>query len=411
MSAVAAEPATVADEQAARPRRRRWPVRVLLGVVLLLAATPLALGWVFAGVVLTPEGQAERPLDGEVLAVDDGAAVLPDTADARLAVVGLQTADGYWQLTGTARPVPCPSGPSGADTCVARTAVPLAGDEVPRPGAARLDVAAWPDDPSVLGGSRTTVDGPGGSELPAWLFPARPAGGAPASGTWVVYAHGRSASLAEALRAVDVVTAAGHPALVVSHRGDGLAGDPADGVGGFGTREWPDLDAAVAAALDRGATDVVLWGTSQGAALAARVLEAGEHAGAVRAAVYDSPLLSLERTLELQAANRGIPTALLRSTTVDAALWWAGLRGDLDTDAAEHADRAAGWSRPTLVLHGTEDDQVPADISRRIAELADPATVEVALLPGVGHVRGWNADPEGYAEQVRAFLADALAGG
>ncbi|TFV47856.1 prolyl oligopeptidase family serine peptidase [Blastococcus sp. TF02A_35] len=393
--AAAERPAT-----AGPARRRRWPLRVGIALVVLLAAAPLVLGWVFAGVVLAPEGQAERPLEGTVLAAGDGAVVLPDEPDARLAVVGLQTGDGYWQLAGAVREVDCPD---GSGTCVRRQAAPLTDRVSPAAGPARLDAAAWPDDPAVLGGTATTV----GADLPAWSFPAR----GPASGTWVVYAHGRSAALAESLRFVDLLTSAGHPVLVTSHRGDGIAPDPADGVGGFGTREWPDLDAAVGAALDRGAEDVVLWGTSQGAALAAGVLERGEHADAVRAVVYDSPLLSLERTLEQQAANRGIPTALLRSTSVDAALVWAGLRGDLDAGAAEHAERAAAWSHPTLVLHGADDDQVPASVSRRVAALADPDLVRVEVLPGVGHVRGWNTDPDGYAATVTAFLAQALGRG
>jgi alpha-beta hydrolase superfamily lysophospholipase len=397
-----APPATGAP----RRRRRRWVVRIGIGVLVLLAALPLVLGWVFAGAVLAPEGQADRPLASSVLAAGGGSVVLADEPDARLTVVGLQTADGYWQLTGPARPASCPDGSGG---CVERRTTVLAGSGSPAPGPARLDTAAWPDDPTVLGGARATIEGPDG-DLPAWVFPARPQDGAPVRDTWVVYAHGRSASLAESLRFVDVLTAAGYPVLVTSHRGDGIAPDPAGGVGGFGTREWPDLDAAVAAALDRGAADVVLWGTSQGAALAARQLESGAHADAVRAVVYDSPLLGLEQTLELQAGNRGIPTALLRSTSVDAALWWAGLRGHLDAGAAEHADRAGSWDRPTLVLHGEQDDQVPVGISRRIAALADPDLVRVELLPGVGHVRGWNADPEGYEETVTGFLAGALAG-
>lgn len=407
MSAGTASP-VVADPptRPRRRRRRRFLVRALVVVLVLVAATPLVLGWVFAGVVLTPEGQADRPLEDAVLAASGNSVVLADEPDARLAVVGLETGDGYWQLTGAVRTVDCPS---GSGECVERRTTPLAGAAAPSVGPARLDAAAWPADPTLLGGSATTVDGPEGA-LPAWVFPARPAAGVQPSDTWVVYAHGRSASLAESMRFVDVVTAAGYPALVVSHRGDGIAADPADGVGGFGTREWPDLDAAVASALDRGAADVVLWGTSQGAALAARELEVGEHADAVRAAVYDSPLLSLERTLELQAEKRGIATPLLRSTTVDAALWWAGMRGDLDRDAAEHADRAGSWTRPTLVLHGTDDDQVPSGISRRIAELADPGVVRVELLTGVGHVRGWNSDPAAYAATVTGFLRTALAG-
>lgn len=402
MTPVAAVDRPVTEVPARRRGRRRWLVRGGVALVLLVVALPLVLGWVFAGIVLTPEGQATRPLEGSVLAVGDDSVVLPAEPDARLPVVGLQTDDGYWQLTGPAVALRCPD---GSGECVERDVTRLDGAGSPTPGPARLDAAAWPDDPAVLGGTAISVDGPDG-ELPAWLFPARSA----ASDTWVVYAHGRSAALAESLRYVDLLTAAGYPVLVTSHRGDGLAPDPADGVGGFGTREWPDLDAAVAEALDRGAEDVVLWGTSQGAALAARQLEKGEHADAVRAVVYDSPLLGLEWTLELQAANQGIPSGLLRSTSVDAALWWAGLRGDLDADAAEHAERADAWSRPTLVIHGSDDDQVPATISRRIAELADADLVQVEVLPGVGHVRGWNADPQGYAATVTAFLDRALRG-
>ena len=56
-----------------------------------------------------------------------------------------------------------------------------------------------------------------------------------------------------------------------------------------------------------------------------------------------------------------------------------------------------------LVIHGTDDLTVPFQTSRRFA-LARPDLVQLVAVPGAGHARSWNRDPEAYAFAVGGFL-------
>lgn len=237
---------------------------------------------------------------------------------------------------------------------------------------------------------------PSPTTLPAWWLPASP-------DRAVVYVHGRGATRAEGADLARVAREAGWSVLLTSHRGDGLAPDPADGVAGFGTREWPDLDAAVRWLADAGVEQVVLAGTSQGAMVAAAWWEQvgrGAWSDVVTGAVFDSPLLSLTATLRQQAGNRSIPAPLVRPI-VTATKAWAWALGDLDAAAAEPLFRAEDWRLPTLLLHGRHDDQVPASIAVEFAEDAPDARLE---LFDAGHVASFDADPVRWTQAVARFL-------
>jgi acetyl esterase/lipase len=60
-----------------------------------------------------------------------------------------------------------------------------------------------------------------------------------------------------------------------------------------------------------------------------------------------------------------------------------------------------------LILHGTADDVVPIDFSRRYAQAADAAgdTVELIELPGTGHMEYLDPSSEAHATLYRWLLA------
>ena len=68
--------------------------------------------------------------------------------------------------------------------------------------------------------------------------------------------------------------------------------------------------------------------------------------------------------------------------------------------------RLAEISAPTLVIHGTEDQMLPVDNARHIAERIPGARLEI--LEGVGHAFWWER-PERSAELVRELAASAAA--
>ena len=69
----------------------------------------------------------------------------------------------------------------------------------------------------------------------------------------------------------------------------------------------------------------------------------------------------------------------------------------------DHVRQAASFTTPMLVIHGTDDLTVPFETSRRFA-LARPDLVQLVAVPGTGHARSWNRDPDVYAFAVEGFL-------
>jgi fermentation-respiration switch protein FrsA (DUF1100 family) len=60
-----------------------------------------------------------------------------------------------------------------------------------------------------------------------------------------------------------------------------------------------------------------------------------------------------------------------------------------------------------LVIHGTDDETVPFQVSEDLAA-ARPDLVRLFIVPGAGHVRGWNVGPQPYERAVTDFLSDVL---
>ncbi len=222
--------------------------------------------------------------------------------------------------------------------------------------------------------------------------------------TWLVAAHGKGAEPNEFSRMAPVAVALGMPTLAIRYRGD-VDSPPADnGRVGFGSTEWPDLDAAVRYAVAHGAEHVVLMGASMGGAIVASYLRHAKDTSVVTAVVLDSPALSLQRTVEWGAAQIAFPGGL----SLPAPVTWGAerltsWRFGLDWHATDYVSDTRWADRPTLVFHGDADTTVPIATSREFAA-ADPQ-VTLIETPGAEHVASWNVDPMRYENALRDFLA------
>ncbi len=388
------------DDSAAPPRRRRGRVlvRLLLAVVLLAVVLFAGASWYFAGQIRSAALQVapyDPAPDLRIVGVGSGAVTLVPVGETPTSlasddVYGLSWPGGFGRLghleSTRGREVT-------RDLDVLQGSPPSAGD------LASFLRDAYPAASvgSLLGATVSTVDyGSPAGRFAAWYVPGR-------GTTWAVMVHGRGATRSELLRLMSDTTALGLPSLDLTYRHDP---DNGGGLARFGQTEWRDLEAGVRYALDHGATQVVLAGTSMGGAIVASFLQHSSLADHTAAVVLDSAALDFDAVIRHGAAQRRLPVlgTPIPGVLVGAAERVAARRYDLDLDALDYLADPGWLTVPALVLQGTSDDTVPASVATRLAR-ERPDQVQLHLVPGAEHVGSWNEDPDRYDGWVRDFLA------
>jgi alpha-beta hydrolase superfamily lysophospholipase len=388
-----------------RPVRRgrrwwRW-FRGLLVVIVVLALVVFAGGgWYFSEQIRRDALRVDEPLPSEyphkVVAVGDETltfALGEDPPDDLLSseILGVVWEGGYGQVGA----VISRDGTSVARTFTPITGMPAVGEEV------ALDAFAFPSDPEAVGIAwEEVVYESGVGPAAAWYVPGE-------RSTWAIFVHGRGAHPGEALRALPTFVEAGFPALLITYRNDEGATKAGDRLARFGATEWEDLDGAVRYTLEAGAEDVVLIGYSMGGAIVASFLLHSGFAAEAEAAILDAPALDLGAMVDARAADTDLP---LVSMPVPAPLTWtakwiASLRFGFDWGEIDYVARAGEFTTPMLIIHGTEDDDVPISVSEEFTDAAPAGLVTLVPFEGAGHVRAWNTDPEGYRRVLEDFLA------
>ncbi|RKN42450.1 alpha/beta hydrolase [Streptomyces hoynatensis] len=239
------------------------------------------------------------------------------------------------------------------------------------------------DPHEALGIGYTDVRIPGErGELPAWFVPAP-------RDTWVIALHGLGSTREHPLNVLPLLHRLQFPVLLPDYPAEGL-----------GAAEWPDADAAVRYAVSYGARRVVCYGWSVGGAMAMHAAARSPLRERIAGLVLDSPVLDPAATVRALAARRGVPWPL-HSLAVRAAR--DGLRPGAGGPPAANLTRPGGSPVPVLVFHGPDDGIAPWDASRELAG-RHPETTTLHTVAGAGHAAMWNADPEGYEEQLRRFL-------
>jgi pimeloyl-ACP methyl ester carboxylesterase len=147
---------------------------------------------------------------------------------------------------------------------------------------------------------------------------------------------------------------------------------------------------------------VVLYGVSMGAGAA---LLAARETPAVAAVVADSPFLNIEHTV---VHHVKLIFGLPRFPFASALLWFLERRGgfvredfDLEAAAADLGDR------PVLVIAGGEDQRMPPDLQRRVAEASKSPLSGFLIVDGAGHGAAYRVATEPYKKAVMEFLERA----
>ncbi|MCS7479928.1 alpha/beta hydrolase family protein [Umezawaea endophytica] len=383
------------ESPSARPRRRRRiVVLTTLGVVvvlLLLCGAVLGGGWYYSGQLLEPANSRPGYPDtsaGGTGGADQPSVLLEQSEDTVL--------PGTWGLLwdgGAARVGPVDGRPDG------KVRRPLIDGTAPPAGTkVRMATSVWDTDPkAALGLDFTDVKVK--TELgdaPAWFVPGT-------SSTWVVAVHGRAGSRAEALRVLPQLHQRGLPTLVVTYRNDTEEGAPAspDGLYHLGGTEWRDVEAAVEHAKAQGAANVLLYGWSMGGAIIGQLLAQSPTAASVTGVVLDAPVTSWTKTLELQAANRDVPVAI-----VPVAELVSDWRADIGFERFDLVEHPPATKPKTLVFHGNADGTVPVQGSRDLATAAARLQwpLQYVEVPGADHTAAWNTDAAAYQRNLDDFL-------
>jgi len=384
--------------------RRRWPRRLLVGVLAFVVLFYAGGGFYFSNVL------NERALDGVSLrktldpdydlvvrhVAGEAITITPDGDPGSLTqdgVFGLRWEGGYGQVSEIL-------GTEGDK--VTRKFLLISGGPPSDGTPTQLEVRAWPDPESAgVASQDVVVNGPLG-EYPAWFAPGT-------RDTWAIVVHGNSMSRLDGLRMVPITVDAGFPTLVPTYRNDTGAPEDSSGKLRYGLTEWRDLEAAVQYALDNGATDVVLAGYSMGGGVIMAFLQRSKLRDDVRAVVLDAPMLDFSATVDDNASREevvpGVPLpSSLTAVAKQIAAWRFGVEWDQLNYLANGAKR---YDVPFLVFHGTADTTVPIATSEAFAELR-PDIVTLVRCPEAEHIACWNLDPEAYATAVTNFLEEQV---
>lgn len=240
--------------------------------------------------------------------------------------------------------------------------------------------------------------------LPAWrIVPSGPSLERPAPlDTWVILVHGQGGDRRDCLGASGVFDALGLTQLVVSWRNDGLASTSPDGLYHLGESEWRDIEAAVAWALEHGARRLVLFGFSMGGSIVATFLRRSKLAGCVAGVVLDAPVLDWRAVLRHGARRRRLPPALTRITARASQR-----RAGIDLDLLDQLRLPGGLGLPTLIFHGTRDQLVPLETSRRYVELY-PELASLVEIEGARHGETWRDASDAACAALAGFLVPIL---
>lgn len=374
----------------ARRKIIRITVTSLLALLVLVTAALGGIGWYYSGELLDVDKWAGQYPD-TALGKDDKNVVLAESeASLQRGTMGL-----IWP-GGTAKVGDIATNKDG------RVERPLLEGNAPPDGTkVRVETAVYEGNPkTALGLVYSDVNVPTElGDMPAWFVPATK------NDTWVINVHGRGAKREEGLRVVPQLHSAGLPVLLISYRNDTGAPASPDGLYHLGDTEWRDVEAAIKYAQGQGAQKIVLYGWSMGGAIVGQTLARSSVAAAVNGVVLDSPVTNWTQTLNLQAANRGVPTWL-----TPVAELVSGWRAGIDFDRFDLVRNPPALKPPTLLFHGSADSTVPAQSSRDLAIAAAGLgwPLQYVEIPGADHTSGWNVATDTYRNALADFLTRSV---
>jgi len=248
--------------------------------------------------------------------------------------------------------------------------------------------AVW-EDAAIRAGDRIRLE--------AWFFQPR---------TWngraVILLHGIGNRREGMRHHAALFLRNGYAVLVPDSRGHGASGGP---LISFGIRETDDLRRWLAW-LDssKNIRNVYALGQSMGAAILLQTLPAEPR---IRAAVAESSFRTFPDIAYDRLAGRvhlgSAGGRILFWPIIEPGLHWARLRYSLDLRGVSPLEAVRRNSTPLLLIHGSEDRNIPPWHSRALYE-ANPAAAVLWEVPGAGHVTVLFEHPQEYERRVVSWF-------
>jgi fermentation-respiration switch protein FrsA (DUF1100 family) len=216
-------------------------------------------------------------------------------------------------------------------------------------------------------GESVWLERTGGPRTEAWFLPAR--GGRRRPGPVILYTHGNGELIDDWAREFDEPRMWGASVLLVEYPGYGRSG---------GSPSERSISQTMLAAYD--------WASARPEVDARRIIAYGRSLGGGAACGL--------------TAEREVAALVLESTftSVRAIARRFGLPGFLVLDPFDNRARVAAFHRPTLVIHGEQDEMIPVEQARALHAAAPQS--ELLIVGDCGH----NDCPRPWPK-LREFLA------
>lgn len=216
----------------------------------------------------------------------------------------------------------------------------------------------------------------------------------------IIFSHGVWANHLEMESRAQEMWQRGFSVFLFDYR---ACGDSAGRTTTLGAKEIYDLLGAVDYLLAHNRSITIgVWGNSMGGAVA---IMAAECCPQINAIVSDSAFAALaDNVTHGFHSATGLPARPFRGLVIRLAQMMSGTK----ISSIRPVDIVSAFSpRPLFIIQGDKDELVLPDQAQALYTAAKEPK-KIWLIPGCGHVEGFNDRPKEFADRVEMFFLDAF---
>lgn len=228
-------------------------------------------------------------------------------------------------------------------------------------------------------------------EIECWLIKAEEAKGT------VVLFHGYGGEKSSMLDKAGVFRSLGYSTLLVDFMG---AGGSEGNQTTIGFKEAEEVKTCVDFLQGRGAHNIILFGTSLGAAAIMKAI--ADYQLPISAIIIECPFGTLLQTVKNRFATMNVPTFPLANLLV----FWGGVQNGFNAFSHNPADYANEIECPTLLFYGAKDVKVSVKETKDIFTNL-PGPKKLVTYPQAGHENFLTKYKDSWTAEVSGFLETA----